>query len=68
MSARVSIVQSVAVYDGRDYLGDVAKLANGQFAALNPDAIRLGIFDQRADAERLILCRRRERPGGDADG
>lgn len=66
MSPRVAIVHSTAVYDGRTYLGDVAEMGNGQFAAFDPDANRLGIFDDKADAERVILSRRREK--GEPDG
>ncbi len=67
MSPRIAVVHSVALYDGQRYLGDVAELATGQFAAYGPDADRLGVFDKRADAERLIRARG-PASGGGADG
>jgi hypothetical protein len=69
MSPRISVVHLVGVYDGRRYLGEVAELANGQWGAYSPDAVRLGVFDKRDDAERLILSGVPHRnPGGRADG
>lgn len=58
MGKRIPVIASFAIYDGRDYLGDVAELGTGQWAAFNPDAVRLGLFDDRGEAERLILSRR----------
>lgn len=66
MTVRIPVVHSVAVYDGRDYLGDVAELGNGQFAAFDPNANRIGVFDDKAEAKRLVLAQRRETGGGDA--
>jgi len=67
VSPRIPVIASFAIYDGRDYLGDVAELGNGQWAAFDPAAVRLGAFDDRAAAERLVMSRRRT-AGGDADG
>ena len=55
MTKRIPVVHSTAIYDGRTHLGDVAELGNGQFAAVDANGHRLGVFDTRADAERLIL-------------
>ena len=65
MTARVAIVHSTAIYIGREYLGDLAELATGQWAAFDADANRLGVFDDRAEAERLVLSLRREKGGAD---
>jgi len=61
---RLAVVSSIAVYDGRTHLGDVAELGNGQFRASDRDGKQLGpLLDKLDDARNVIL--RRCQPAGD---
>ncbi len=55
---RRDAVSSFAVYDGRRYLGEVAELGTGQFAAIGRDDKDLGVFDRRRDAELAVVRHR----------
>ena len=52
----VEVVASVAVYDGRRHLGDVAELGNGQFKALDSEGEQIGeLFNKLGDARSAII-------------
>ena len=57
MTARkVEVVTSLAIYDGRTHLGDVAELRNGQFRATDSDGGNVGeLFDKFGDARSAII-------------
>ena len=53
---KVEVVASLAVYDGRTHLGDVAELRNGQFRATDSDGGKVGgLFDKFEDARSAII-------------
>jgi hypothetical protein len=52
------VLHAVAIYNGPEFLGDVAELGNGQFRATDRNEIVLGIFDDRRQAEAAILLSR----------
>jgi hypothetical protein len=65
MMPRIPIVYAAPLYDERGrHLGDVAELGNGQFAAFNARQRCLGIFDERPQAERLVLSTAGDLVGG----
>jgi len=74
MSPRIPIIYSTAIYGGGHHLGDVAKLATGQYAAFDPTGRLLGVFDHRADAElaawnnTVVLHEHRPRPARHLQG
>lgn len=61
MSAALAVAHSVAIYDGREFLGELAELRNGQFRATTRNGWKLGTFDDPKDAERAILATRQLR-------
>lgn len=61
--ARAEIIGSEAVYSGRDYLGDVAQLANGQWEAAPGEGGSFGIFASRAEAINAVLASCRSNAG-----
>ncbi len=61
MNRRSSVLSSTAAYAGRDYLGEVVELDNGQFIATDANGSELGIFASRRTAENALLVRVRGR-------
>ena len=49
------VQESVAVYSGQLYRGEITPLGSGQFEALDHDGTRIGLFENRRAAEQAIL-------------
>ncbi len=64
MNRRSSVLSSTAAYAGRDYLGEVVELDNGQFIATDANGGELGVCDTRREAEHAIWLAGRAAAGG----
>ncbi len=60
-------LSSTAAYAGRDYLGEVVELDNGQFIATDAAGYRLGLYETRREAEHAVWLASRAAAGALAE-
>ena len=61
MSASLKVVHAVEIYDGRDRIGEVQELGNGQFRAIDTRGNTIGAFDKQHAAQSAVIAVRHGR-------
>lgn len=64
MSGPMAVVGLATIYDGRDRLGEVAELGNGQYRAETAGGVDLGLYSTRKAAQEAVLQAAGRKPEG----